>query len=56
MVKYNFTLTNRETGRGFGITFTTDGKEGGYKVDKASYDGEEVTIKGDEKSCQRCNS
>jgi len=27
-----------------------DGKEGGYKVDKATYDGEEVTIKGDEKA------
>ena len=48
--KYNFTLTNRETGEDLVLRLQPDGKEGGYKVDKATYDGEEVTIKGDEKA------
>ena len=48
--KYNFTLTNRETGEDLVLRLQPDGKEGGYKVDKATYDGQEVTIKGDEKA------
>ena len=45
--KYEFTLTNRETGKDLVLRLQPNGKEGGYKVEKATYNGKDVTIKGD---------
>ena len=46
--KYTFTLKNRETAKELVLRLQPNGEEGGYKVEKATYDGEDVTISGDE--------
>jgi hypothetical protein len=48
--KYTFTLKNRETAKELVLRLQPNGEEGGYKVEKATYDGEDVTISGDETS------
>lgn len=48
--KYTFTLKNRETAKELVLRLQPNGKEGGYKVEKATYDREDVTISGDETS------
>ena len=48
--KYTFTLKNRETAKELVLRLQPNGKEGGYKIEKATYDREDVTISGDETS------
>ena len=48
--KYTFTLKNRETAKELVLRLQPNGEEGGYKVEKATYDGEDVTISGDKTS------
>ncbi|MEO3237046.1 hypothetical protein, partial [Parabacteroides distasonis] len=42
--KYEFTLTNRETGDDLVLRLQPNGAEGGYKVVNAKYNGTDVTI------------
>ena len=43
-------MKNRETAKELVLRLQPNGEEGGYKVEKATYDGEDVTISGDETS------
>lgn len=45
--KYEFTLTNRETGKDLLLRLQPKGDEGGYKVVSAKYNGLDVTIAAD---------
>ncbi|WP_165154483.1 DUF6383 domain-containing protein [Parabacteroides sp. ZJ-118] len=42
--KYEFTLTNRETGKNLVLRLQPNGAEGGYKIVSAEYDGSDARI------------